>query len=92
MTLPVRTHTASVEGRTTITTIADVPNDFALVQNDVEIDSILDHIGFDREVERVGCLYSVGCLFVKTEQGEYTDVLASPSTVPHLTHPVRRLL
>lgn len=63
--------------------VSDVPDDYTLVTDSQEITAIMDHIGSDEQV---------GILFVKTANGDYTDVLATWGCVPMHHKPVRRIV
>jgi hypothetical protein len=65
--------------------IADLTDDYTLVDDRFEIDLVLDRISADRE-ELVG-----GSLYVNVEGGEYADVLWFNGCVPYLNKPLTRV-
>jgi len=69
-----------------IHTVADVPEDYTLLQNSQSVMHVLDHIDVDAED------YRHGHMFVRTHQGEYTDVLWFSGVVAYLHKSVTRLL
>jgi hypothetical protein len=69
-----------------INTIADVPDDYLLLENHDSVMSVLDHIDVDPED------YRHGHMFIRTQDGEYTDVLWYDATVPYLHKSVMRLV
>jgi hypothetical protein len=69
-----------------ITTVGKVPEDYTLLQNHDSVMHVLDHIDVDAED------YRHGHMFVRTQNGEYTDVLWFNGVVPYLHKSITRLL
>jgi len=69
-----------------IYTVADVPTDYTLLENHESVMHVFEHIDVDTEK------YRHGGMFVRTEDGEYTDVLWFNGVVPYLHKSITRLL
>lgn len=68
-----------------IETVADIPDDFQLIQDSQDIHSVLESIGsLNYESE-------TGSLFVKTGEGEFEAVYMTTGFVPFLTARVYQL-
>lgn len=70
----------------TINTVKDVPDDYTLVTGTYERNTVLTHIGEDISD------WAHGSLFVRTGEGEYTDVLFFAGNTPYLRKGVTRIV
>ena len=61
----------------------DKPN-LTLVQGQYEVNQVLDSIGVEYDNESIVLEDSYGCLWVKTEGGEFTEVWRIHKSVPYL--------
>jgi hypothetical protein len=69
----------------TIKTVSAIPNDFTLVQDSQDKESVAQYFpGIEID--------SYGCLFVKVEDGEYKEIYGCESYVPYNNKPVDRLI
>ena len=57
--------------------------DLQLVETRESIDAILDHIGVEYDRDSIVLEDSYNCLWVDTEDGEYTEVWGIHKTVPY---------
>lgn len=69
-----------------IYTVADVPTDYSLVTGYHEIEGVLDHVDANGEQ------YAHGHMYVRQEDGDYTDVLWANSRIPYQHLLIERLL
>lgn len=69
----------------TIKTVSDIPDDFILVQDSQDKDSIAQYFP-------IIDIDEYGCLFVKVEDGEYKEIYGCESYVPYNNKPVDKLI
>jgi hypothetical protein len=70
----------------TVETVADVPEDMALVTGGREVQDLLESAGVSDQVDR-----RVGA-FVETDRGEVVTLYVFPGHVPYLHKSVRQLV
>ena len=73
------------------TSVEQLDDHLTLTTDQHEVNRILDHIGAEYDADSIVLEDSYGCLFVDTEQGDYTEVWGVHRSVPYKAATAYRL-